>query len=162
MYPIIPYKRLIIHTSLTADDAARILAKVVTPRPWYYLFWNRPTPGFEGHVSRNGFNINRAIGYRNSFLPVLHGRFRFSANGTAVDVRMVMHPTVMLFLLFWYVILAIALFEFVTDAVQGASISGRDWIPFGMLVFIYLMVFFSFGFEAERATRLLNKIFGVT
>ena len=73
-----------------------------------------------------------------------------------------MHPTVMLFLLFWYVILAIALFEFAADTVQGASISGRDWIPFGMLVFIYLMVFFSFGFEVERATRLLNEIFGVT
>jgi hypothetical protein len=162
MYPLFPYRRVIIQTPLTAEDAARVLTKVVTPRAWYYLFWTRATTGFEGRVSRDGFNINRAIRYRNSFLPVLHGRFRPTTNGTAVDVRMVMHPFVNLFLLFWCVILGIAFFQFATHVLQGGSISGRDWIPFAILIFIYLMVFLSFGFEAERATRMLKETFGAS
>jgi hypothetical protein len=162
MYPLIPYKRVIIQTPLTAENAARVLTKLVTPRPWYYLFWTRATTDFEGRISLDGFNINRSIRYRNSFLPILHGRFRPTTKGTAVDVRMVMHPFVVVFLLFWCVILGIAFFQFATQVLQGGSISGRDLIPLGILVFIYVMVFLSFGIEAERATRILKEIFGAT
>src|SRR6267143_5209540 len=162
MYPLIPYKRLLIRTSLTPDDAAQILAQTVIPRSKWFPFWSRATSAFEGRVSPEGFNINRGIRYRNSFLPILHGRFRQTSDGTLVDVRMTMHPTVILFLLFWYVIIAIALFEFAEGVAHDAPVSARDWIPLGVLVFIYMMCFIAFGFEADRATRMLKEIFGAT
>ncbi len=105
------------------------------------------------------FNINRAIRYRNSFLPILHGRLFPNGTGTRVDVRMIMHPFVIGFLLLWCGIVLSAFLGIVFDVVRGNQLTDRDWIPLFMLAFIYLLTFFAFGFEAQKATSMLNDVF---
>jgi hypothetical protein len=69
MIPLIPYKRILITTSLTINDAVAVLAKAVSPKKRWYQ-WSFGGGGFEGIVSRDGFKIERTISYCNSFLPI--------------------------------------------------------------------------------------------
>ncbi|MGB8698139.1 MAG: hypothetical protein WCD18_01875, partial [Thermosynechococcaceae cyanobacterium] len=57
---------------------------------------------YRGAISQDGFEISRVIGYRNSALPVIRGRFEPLANGTAIHISMGIHPFVAGFLGFWY------------------------------------------------------------
>jgi hypothetical protein len=47
---------------------------------------------FQGVISGNGFILNRIIRYVNSFLPIIHGTFESVPRGTAVHVRLKLHP----------------------------------------------------------------------
>lgn len=50
------------------------------------------TPAFIGAVQRDGFRIQRAILYRNSFLPMMWGRVVGDARGSDIRVLMTLHP----------------------------------------------------------------------
>jgi len=159
MYPLIPYKRLLIDTPLTPNQAAEILRQAVQARSPWFPFWSRGTNGFEGTVLNDRFSINRAIRYRNSFLPILHGRFSANGSGTRIDVRMIMHPIVIVFLLIWCGIVLSAFLGIVFDFLRGGQLTDRDCVPLFMLAFVYFLSFFAFGLEAQKATSMLNDIF---
>ena len=159
MFPLIPYNRIFITTQLNVDEAATSLAKQVHPRsPWFPFVCGR-SGGFEGKVAKDTFKINRAINYRNSFLPILHGRFHATATGSKIEVKMIPHVSVIAFLVVWYVLTGGAFFQIVMDWRNGAQITGRDLIPMGMFMFAYLMCFFAFGFEVRKATEFIHKVF---
>jgi len=148
-----------VNTPLTIDEASAALAKVVRPRSrWFPLSFGKSS-GFEGKVVNGGFNINRAIDYRNSFLPILHGRFHPAPGGSTIEVKMIPHTSVIAFLALWYVLIGGALFQTVVEWRGGAELTSRDLIPLGMLAFVYLMCFFAFGFEARKATEFIQRVF---
>src|SRR5215213_8883551 len=130
MYPLIPYKRILINTSLTTDEVADILTQLVRPRRhWFRFPFSISTmDGWEGYVNEQGFNINRTISYRNTFLPILHGRFHPTANGSEVEIRMTLHPLVMVILLFWYVFLFAAFIQLAVEWRNGVKFAGADLI----------------------------------
>lgn len=109
-------------------------------KPWFPV-WSRRPNGFEGTVLNDRFNINRAIRYRNSFIPILHDRMSANGSGTRIDVRMIMHPFVIVFLLIWCGIILSAILGIVFDFVRGGQLTHRDWIPLFKLAFVYLLTF---------------------
>jgi len=72
---------------------------------------------------------------------------------------MIMHPFVIVFLVIWCGSVLSAFLGIVFDFVRGDQLTDRDWIPLFMLAFVYFLTFFSFGFEAQKATSMLNDIF---
>ncbi len=160
MIPLIPYKSIVITTSLPLNDAVTVLFKAVSPKKRWYQFSLSRSGKFEGTVSREGFKIERAINYRNSFLPILHGTFRPDVTGTRIEVTMKMHPFVLLFSVFWF---GAVLSGFVLGIIGSFA---SDHIPFEvligagtMLVAFYLMTILGFGFEAKKAIRFMNETF---
>lgn len=62
---------------------------------------DKRTEMFEGTVSEEGFDINRILRYyRNSFLPVIHGRFSPLGQGVRIEVTMTFHIVVWALCLF--------------------------------------------------------------
>jgi hypothetical protein len=141
------------------EQAAQHLQQSVLPRSIWFPFWSRRTNGFEGTVFGDRFSINRAIRYRNSFLPVLHGRFLPNGAETLVDVRMIMHPFVIVFLVVWYGILFRGVVILFAYGFPGKLFGEQLGLATLMILLSYLLIFVAFGFEAQKATRMLNEIF---
>jgi hypothetical protein len=112
--------------------------------------WRRdqaPGPPLIGSVEGDSFKLQRAILYRNSFLPIIRGRIVPIEVGTRIKVTMHLHPFVALFMTFWLGAVGYALI--------AASSTSR--LPLA-LMFLFGIVLIAGGFvpEALRAKRLLS------
>ena len=107
---------------------------------------------FEGTVSPTGFTISRAIRYRNSFLPLINGRFAATPTGTTVMVTMKLHPLV--------AVIGILVIMTLGPILLSTLISQFDLGLGLVLLVIYLAVLFGFGYEANRAEAQLRQAFG--
>ena len=155
MIPLFPYKQFVIDTAYSPEQLQNLLAQAVMPRrSWAERFRPAAKP-FEGEVTADGFRISRSINYRNSFLPVITGRFSASDRGTRIEIRMSLHPAVVIFAFVW-----------LSGVGSCALISVGSWftgnfetgslIPPAMLVFFYVMVMGGFQWEANQAEPLLT------
>ena len=158
MYPLIPYKRFTIRTNLSCDQAMDILRQSVQSRTSRF---STPPPGarFEGTLWADRFRIKRVIRYRNSFLPILHGRFVAAGHETVVDVTMVMQPAVIGILLLFCGGGVIGIAKAVSDFARAGELDYRFGIPFFMFAFLYFLTFVGFGSEAEKAQIMLEQVF---
>ncbi len=141
---LIPYAHIEISTSLALGDAVQVLSDHVARRVWFEWFPKNPGQ-FEGVVSESGFNLNRVIAYRNSFLPYLYGHFEELPAGVRVDVTIVMHPLVILILLVF--------------ALYGVFYSGFST---GLLVIssmFYAVIMLSFNYEYAKAVKFLSGVY---
>ena len=103
-----PIYRFHLDVDVPRQIVADRLRAVVGDKPpfWKSLFtgwWSRDpaSPPFVGIVDDDSFRVRRDIRYRNSFLPLVWGRFMSTPTGTRVNVIMFIHPLVALFMVFW-------------------------------------------------------------
>jgi len=89
---IIPYRSMELVGPKPPDQVAEQLAAKV--EPWRWVRWRFPREHlpFMGKVSPEGFKLAQVLNYRNSFQPILYGRFEPVAEGARVRVRMMPHP----------------------------------------------------------------------
>jgi hypothetical protein len=142
---------------LSVSDALRALANEVEPRRLLRFGWG--SRAFQGTVGDTGFDIQRIIRYRNSFLPRIRGEIRADTRGCSISVSMSLSAPTLLFIVAW---LAVA----VTGAFSALGGPGRSPAEYGpvpvsaaLVAFVWLMTSGGFGFEAAKAERLLTKIF---
>jgi hypothetical protein len=102
-------------------------------------------PPFIGIVGDDSFRVTRQIRYRNSFLPLVWGRFISTPTGTRVNVIMFIHPLVALFMVFSL------------GTVGHGALRGDSPIAWGMFVFGVALTVGGFVPEAIKARRLLSE-----
>jgi hypothetical protein len=105
------------------------------------------SPPFIGTVQDDSFRLRRDIRGRNSFLPMVWGRFISTPTGTRVGVTMFIHPLVALFVAFWLGMVG-----------HGAltNRSASSVVAWGMVMFMVALVAGSFFPEAIKAKRLIS------
>src|SRR5690348_12769063 len=81
-----PFRKFAIASPLARELAVRELRKAVGPRRFFGVA-KIPQP-FEGEVGADQFRIFRTIRYRNSFLPLIDGKFENAASGSRLSVTM--------------------------------------------------------------------------
>lgn len=158
---LLPYDSLDIETSMTLGEAVEKLNSVVKPWTWSSLLKRSDAVPFLGNVTSERFKIVRNIHYRNSFLPIIRGRFRQGHAGIVISVTMSLHPFVMAFMAVWFggVVLG-------TIMLIGALLSGKTRFEISMLILFALpvggwaMVYFGFWIEAKKARSILTETFG--
>ena len=159
MIPLLPYKRLVFQSSLSREEIIRRLTiEVASCGSGGWLF-ERRTQDFEGLVSDEGFKISRVIRYRNSFLPIVEGKFSPIVNGVRIDVTMRLHFAVLLFSIVWLSGVGFGVLTVVKHLISTGRFDSVIFIPFGMLLFGYLLITLGFGIEANKSSDLLNDIF---
>lgn len=150
--PLLPYQTFGFETPLAPDEASARLAAAVRERSWF----RQPAPGqaLEGEVSGETFRVYRVIGYRNSFLPIVHGRLVPTAEGSRVEGVMTLHPFVLVFMLVWCGGVVVA----AVSAWSGGGALGRSaaLLPLAMLVFGWALSAGGFTAEAGRTLRTLR------
>lgn len=101
---LLPYDTFSIQTPDRLPTVLERLATQIEPeKPFRWQFSRNHLP-YEGTCSEAGFQIRRILHSRNSFLPMILGRFESSPSGTLVHITMRLHPFVIAFLVFWYLV----------------------------------------------------------
>jgi len=106
---------------------------------------------FIGRIQDSRFRIIRVVRGRDSFNPVLYGRFRPSSGGTRVKVLMTFHPIVWLFILGWSLYFGYAVFG---DFRASGTISTGATV---MLAAIWAIAVPIFYYDAARSRQLLEQ-----
>jgi hypothetical protein len=143
----VPFLISRMESPLAPHEAQAALKAVVGTYGWC----SRPKTPFAGKVSAHGFRIIRVVSGRDSFNPMLYGRFLPAPNGTQVSVVVTWHPIVWLFLCLWVG----SILTFMSrDAPRDPIIwlSGLIFIPFPLLLGVPL-----FFINAAASIRCLRE-----
>ncbi len=117
-------------------------------------FYSRNHTPYQGVVSEESFKIHRIIHYRNSFLPVIRGRFEEQGKSTLVHVTMSLHPLVAIFLGVWL----LCWYSFsIPIAIANLFPHGLAFVFLGMPILFLVIAWGAFWVEVNRSQRDLEK-----
>lgn len=160
---LFPSRKLIYRSELQKEAIIQKLEENLEPRKIFSLkniLAGRDRKLFEGTIKGDTFNINRIIFYRNAFLPRIKGQVEKNYAGSKIQVKFHLHFAIKIFLVVWYSVTGLAsgvifasFFKQNQDAFRIEAL-----IPFGMLVIVYLISYWSFRGEANRAQEELGQI----
>lgn len=114
---------------------------------------------YEGSINGSSFKINRIIGYRNSFLPIINGVIEKDFNGTKIKVKMRLHTFVIVFMFIWFGGVGIGCLAFLPMIFNSQDFESMVLIPFGMLIFGYALVTGGFKYESIKSKKYLAQLF---
>ncbi len=153
-----PSDQFEIQTTMSAEDIVASLSSEIEPNKLFGMSTDHAP--FQGDISRHGFKITRIIHYRNSFLPIISGKFLPGDAGVKVAIRMRLHPFVTAFMCVWFGGVGLGVVAVVGGLLSGpAPASPMLLIPFGMLVFGWALVSGGFWCEAKEQKRMLLEMF---
>ncbi len=153
----LPYDQFSIHTPQHRLEVIdKLDAQIEAPKAIRWGFSHNHAP-YEGTISTSGFEIHRIIHYRNSFLPMIRGRFESTAAGTTIHITMRLNSFVTAFLIFWFFMWYSATIPiFVLTAFsEGFAVEGLLFLGAPIvLLFVFWAAFWS---EANRSRRELTQ-----
>lgn len=159
MISLLPYKQIVFESQLNGAEARRRLALEVAKRNWGLQWFERRTEKFEGTVSETDFQISRIIHYRNSFLPMITGRFIPLSQGVRIEVKMKLHVGVLLFTLVWLGIVGFLVATGSAQVMAMGKVEILTAVPLLVMLLFLLTVTIMFKLEANKASKLLREIF---
>ncbi|MFN8283873.1 MAG: hypothetical protein U0U67_11705 [Chitinophagales bacterium] len=164
-----PYENYSVKTNLSVDQiVGRLHAVIETEEQPQFPFYKRKTAKpYYGVIDGNTFKITRIINYRNSFLPQITGTIEENYKDNSVHIKMKLHTFVIIFMLFW-----LGFVFTICTGIIYAMINHLDHdtekfnffnffptlIPFGMLIFGYLLMTLPFKYESKKAKEFLNTV----
>lgn len=147
----LPYHRFEITSSMKRQDAVQALAAHVEPVKWFRFGWPNKANDkrFEGVVSGDSFEIQRVMGYRNSFAPAVRGEVKSA--GAMTQIVITMRP-----MLIALIFIGVWIFASITVLITAGPVGV---ISIVMMLFLYAMVMGGFWFEANKQEATLREIF---
>jgi hypothetical protein len=146
----LPHERFTLETPLDAAEVVQRLRDATAPAPGGRLF--------RGSVDHDEFRLRRAIRYRNSFLPVLHGRIEATATGTRLRVSMRLDSWVVAFMGVWFGVLTVVLVAAVAIVVGEGEFTPLVFAPLLLFAFGYALTVGAFKLEEGRGRELLEAV----
>jgi len=141
-----PFRKFEFSTPMTPAQSASVLLEIVEPFKTFRWASSGTDRYFEGWLEGDHFKIRRIISGRDSFLPIVQGRFRDEGTGTIVQLNMRMAWAVMIF---WF---GMMLFLFL--GLVGSGSLGL----IAMLLFMYFLASVCFANEVRIAMNRLMRL----
>jgi hypothetical protein len=154
--PLLPYKRYELLSDKTPSEVEAAMRSVVAPRRTFGVA-AAPRP-FEGEVGDRTFDVQRAITYRNSFLPQIRGDIFAAAEGSRIAVSMKLRLLILVFTIIWLAGVGAASLVILISEFRGGGSPNRALGPAFMFIFGWFLTAAGFSYEARIAEPLLEKI----
>lgn len=155
----LPYENYDLKTNLGADEVQKRLADNIEPKK----FIRSTLPGFisqkpyEGKITGNTFQCNRIIVHRNSFMPIIHGKFESDSTGTKIYITMRMVLFIYLFMAVWFGGILVWFYLALAQNISGKASS--MWIcALPMLAAGYGLMIWGFKSEANQSKKFLADL----
>jgi hypothetical protein len=157
----LPIENITYKTRLNEEELYRRLSNSMEPekRLRFSFFGSSSTKTYEGKMSGQTFNMKRIIRYRNSFLPRITGIIEKDFDGLTITVKMRLHILVTVFLCFWCTGVGLASVAVLTQVISHSEFYPQTMIPFGMLIFAYVITMGGFKFESNKSKKDLQALF---
>lgn len=157
---LIPSVNIELLTSFSKEEVENILMENIGPKRGIELRFSKTKieKPFEGYFANGQFEMQRAINYKNSFLPQIKGTISESMNGTKVMAKLQMHGFVVAFMVVWLGGVSLALIGSIYGIVTQEANPVVAIIPLIMLAFGSGLVYFGFNTEKEKSIAELKRI----
>lgn len=159
-----PSEKITYKTKLKEDEIVNRLSQIMEPekRIRLHLFQKGDSKSYEGKMVGRIFKMTRIIRYRNSFLPIINGTIIPDFDGTTIEVKMRLHPFVAVFIGIWMGGVFLACLLMLIEILRTFQTKGFQpmlLIPFGMLLFGYVLTMAGFTYESKKTKKDLQRIF---
>ncbi len=109
---------------------------------------------FNGVWDDDGFSISQKLKISNNFIPIIHGNFLASEEGTLIRLTYALFPATKKLLLFWTVLTLLMTAFFI--GLHQAWLYGA--ISFGFCVVNYILSRENFKIQKRKSKRMLDKL----
>jgi len=158
----LPYENFYIVTTLTPAELTQKLEKEIEPDTQFgfkRVFYRSSPYYFRGCLLNDGFELYPLIFRKNSFIPFIKGVVEPYLNGSKVQVKMRLHLSMFVFAVVWFgpiiTLGCIAIYQ----ALYYGNYGIGSFVPFGMVLFGYIMILLGFKSESIPAKKKLLKLF---
>jgi hypothetical protein len=151
---LLPMSKLRLHLAMAPGVAAETLDANCEEWSPAYSFCGKKTKPFIGSLNGYSFKMYRAIGYTNSFLPILVGNIDSKDEDSLVQIRMRMPLWTSAFMVLWFSFLAWALF---LDPPTLDEPNSR--LSAGLILFGYIFMQLAFWLEVPKAEQGIREVF---
>jgi len=161
----LPAENITYTTILKEDELLSRLAEYVEPvksNRFFNFFAANTLKPYRGLINESGFKICRIIQHGNSFLPRITGRIDQHYNGTTIKVKMRLRRSTLLFMSIWCGLIGFACVVMLMEFLRHPKFEPAMLIPFGMLMFAYLLTILSFKYESRKSRKDLEEILQAT
>ena len=154
---LLPYDSWTIDSPLDLPELVAGMTQRIEPQKWFRGLTRGALLPLQGKVDLQGFSASRIITYRNSFLPMLYGKFIPTQQGTTICIKMMLHPFVLAFLAVWFGMLGLFSLAGIAALVENGSwgFLGHIGIMGG---FALLLTYGAFFAEAGKAKNLISQV----
>ncbi|MCU0439103.1 MAG: hypothetical protein MUC49_14490 [Raineya sp.] len=153
MSKYLPIENIIYKTNLSKEQVIQRLTENIETKKSFGIY-SKP---YIGKIMGNHFEIERAISYRNSFLPQIKGEIYSEFNRTKIEVYMRPHLFVLFFMVIWLGGISMGCLVTLSVLFTG-KFEPPFLIPFGMLIFGIALLYGAFKTESAISKRDLMKM----
>ncbi len=159
---LLPFDGRTLVTSLPPNEVRTKLTHSTGEQRLVMLFRDKEEKPLTGAIGSDTFRVHRTIHYRNSFLPVITGRFERKGNVTDIRIAMRMHVFTIVFMSLWLGVLGTLVAFMLLTVILGKPFLPVMLVPLGMFTFGYLLMMGAFLFEHRRSLDLLKELLNAT
>jgi len=116
------------------------------------------TKYFKGLALNYAFELEPDVTYRNGFIPQIKGTISKYNNGSIVSVRMTLMPFAIIFVVFASLFILVAGISFTIMAIENNNVKPYIFLPYLMLLFIYILATLAFKSESRKSKDILSNI----
>ena len=156
----LPRENIIYKSKLREEEIIRRLTHSIGPEKGFsFGMSGSSTKPYEGKINGQTFDIKRTINYRNSFLPRINGFIQRDFDGISIKVNMRLHILIIVFLSIWCGLVGFVCLGLLAQFFIHLKFNPAALIPFGMLLFAYVLTMVAFKFESSKSKKDLQTLF---
>ncbi len=154
----LPVENIIYKTPLTEDEVIKAVAEKTEPSKFRF-FSSNSSKTYEGKIEGKTFDISRIINYRNSFLPQISGAVSREPDGTAIKIKMQLHPVVFVFIFIFIGIAGLIFFPVLFFLIAKGEFKIELLLGLVFMIFPYALTMGGFKFESVKSKESLRELF---
>lgn len=158
----LPFENITYQTKLDTKEVINRINKIIEPQKTFRMtgvFGSSDHKPYEGSITGNSFNMNRIIGYRNSFLPRITGYIKKDFGKTEINVKMTLPPFILVFMFIWCGGVGLGFLSFLISSIRKETFEPTILIPLVMLLFGYGLTTGGFKYESIKSKKYLAELF---
>ncbi len=162
----VPFENITYQTKLSSEEIVFRIDRSLRPPMGITDMFNvrklldeRNARPYEGSVNSQFFSISRVISYKNSFLPRVKGSIVKDLNGTKINVKMRLHPLVMVFMFIWLGFTGFGFISFLIFSIQRGVLQPAMLMPLLMVLLGYTLMTGAFKVESLQTKEFLFNLF---
>jgi hypothetical protein len=153
---LLPFEKIVYKTLLKSDEIVLRLSGIVGPKRLFEINSDKP---YTGRFGDRMFEIERAIGHRNSYNPKIFGVIDSTPEGTTIHVTMRLSRPILIFTCLWLLTIGALSVASATDHLfSRASSNGETILFIGMFVFGYGITMAGFKTESIKSRKYLLQL----
>jgi len=158
----LPFENITYQTKLDSEEVLKRINEVIEPKKTFRMtgiFGSGEYKPYEGSINGSSFSITRISRYRNSFLPRIKGNIEKNFGKTEVNVKMRLHPFVLVFTFIWFGKVGQAFLADLTTSIGKGNFEPTILLTLAMLLLGYGLTTGGFKYESIKSKKYLAELF---